>query len=431
MEWSPSLEQWQPPSEWGSNPNPLRAAHPVDAEAALQRLADSRHDWNSDSSYDSDELYIQYERPGHVTTFTALLAPFKDNQDRKNAGTEEPDYTSASSSLQSEILDDSGIDISEEIDPCGYFNLGSGVVWSRLSRMDAPGSTKVLEGKTWDMNDEGTEDIGGILSENECSPLDESPVYHNPSPFPDLKKYCDDDYTPSSMITENTLTDQTDRVASLAKHEANPSPISSKFPDNTCEGFWADLDLDLKDYSVELRDPAQSEGEHDTKKSLAIYNIMEDLDEMRDTKYEFDDPDRNFNAARLPKFNLIPSSALKNSVETQGRVCIVAPPGSPGVEMENKTNSPGTNGHRRWAQKKSPVNIAGLSPSQPQNRRDQTSPTMSEKSNEFRRKGKANRSNLTLSIPQKQALKMLPYRPRESGDVENCPSYTGIIEGQY
>ena len=435
MEWLPSLEQWQPPSGWLSDPYPLRAAHSVDAEAALQRLADRRLDWNSDSSFDSeDELYIQYERPSHVTTFHALLAPFEDNQDRKNAGTEEPDSTSASSSHQSEILDDSGTDISEDTDPCGYFNMGSGVVWSRLSRMDAPGSTKVLEGDILDVNDECSEEIDGILSENVCSPLDESPVHRNPGPFPDLKKDGDDDYTASSMTTENTLRDQTDELASLAKHEAYQSPTSSCFPDNTYEAFWTDLELDLKDYSVEHRNTeenAQGEGEHNIKESLPVYHIMKELDEMRDVKHEFDDPDRTFNAARLPKFNLIPSSALQNLVEIQGSVWKVPPPSSPGVEKKNKTNSPGTSGHRRWARKKSPVNMAGLSPSQPQNRRDQTSPTLSEKSNESRRKGKTDRSQLMLSIPQKRALKLLPYRLRESGEVENCPSCTDIIEDQY
>lgn len=452
LEWLPSLE-WQPPSQWSlslewlSHPNPLRAAPSVDAEAALHRLGDSRLDWSIGSSYDSeDELYTQYERPSSATSLPALLAPLEDDEDHKKASTEEPDPGFASSAYQSETLDYSLTENSEETDPYGYYSLGSSEVWSHSSKMDALDRTMMLEVEALDENDECTEDIEGILSENECSPLDESPVYFNPTPFPDLKKYGDDDNHPSSMITEDTLADQTDRLGLLAKHEAHPSSISPSFPDNACEGFWADLRLDLKDYSMECQNSeenGQSGGEHDTKNILGFYgDIMKEIDETRNLKHEFDDPDRTFNAAKLPKFNPIPSSALEKLVEVQEKVCKVDSPGSPGIKKENKTNSPGTNGHLRCTRKKPPVNKIGSSPSKPQDRRDATSPgkkvvcwandveyiekfspTLSEKSDGSKRREKTNRSKLVLSIPKQPAPRHVPYRLRKPGDMGNFPTY--------
>lgn len=448
LEWSPSSEKWQPRSEWSlpfdyaSHPNPSSAAHPVDAEAALYRLAGKRLGQSDGSWYDCEnELYIQYERSDDMTTFPALVAPFEDYQDRKNTGTEELESGSASGVQQFETIDGSFTGSIEETDPFGYFSLGSGVVWSRLFRMDAPGGTKILEGHALDVIDECSEGNEGILSENECSPLDENPVYLNPSPFPDLRKYGDDDYTLSSMFTDNNLMDQTFRLALLEKHEACSLPIKPNFCDHTNTDFWADLQLDLKDSFAERQNTekeSQSDVEHDTKKSSDFYdNIMQELDEMRDITHELDDPDRTFNAARLPKFNSIPSSALQNLVEIRGTEHVVASLGSPGVEKENKISSPGSSGHGRWARKRPTMNLARLSPYQPRYRGDQTSPgkkelhwasdveyieapspTLSEKSNESRRKEKTYRSKLTLSIPQEQVLKQLPYRLFKSSDVE-------------
>lgn len=414
------------------------AVHSVDAEAALHRLAERRPDWSSVSSYDSeDELYIQYERPGDVTSFPALLAPFEDDQERKNIGTEELNPGSIVSAPQSILLDDSSAESCEETDPYGYYSLGSGVVWSHLSNMDAPGSTKFLEGDATEEKDGCTEDS---LTENECSPFDEIPAYLNPSLFPDLNTDGDDDDSPSSMLTEHTLTDQIDRLRLLAKQEANPSPTSLCSSVNPFDGFRADLELNLKGYCAECHDfmqNAQNQGERDPMGFQTFNdNLMKGPDEMRDVKHEFNDPDRAFNAAKLPKFNSNPSPALKNLIEIQGRVWKEASPGPTVVEKENKTSSPGTSGHLR--RKKLPGNMIGRSSSKSQNRHDQTSPgkkgvwwandveyiekfspTSTEKSNESKRK--KSRSKLSLSIPKEPASKQLPYRLRKPSDTESYP----------
>ena len=433
--------------EWPS-PEPLMPGQSVDAEAALRRLAERKPDWSSVSSYDSeDELYIQYERPGDVTSFPALLAPFEDDQERKNAGSEELDPGLILSTHQSKIQDDRSIENCEETDPYGYYSLGSGVVWSRLSKMDAPGSTKFLEGDALDEKDECTE---GILSENECSPLDESPVYLNPSPFPDLKKDSDDDNSPSSIITEHTLTNQINQLTSLATQDADPSPTSSSPSVNLYEGFWTNLGLDLKGCSVQCqiaRKNAQGQGEHNTNESWSFYdNLTKGPDEIKEIKHEFDNPDRAFNAARLPRFNPIPSPAPENLIGGQGRPYHKGDsPGRTMIKKENKTNNPGASGHLRWSRKKRPVNMIGWSPSKPQNRGDQTSPgkkgvwwasdveyieksspTLSEMSNESKRK--AGLSKLSLNIPKELAPKQLSERRRKWDDAEYCSNY--ISEGQ-
>lgn len=439
--------EWSSTSEWPSPSGPLMTGHSVDAEAALRRLAERKPDWISESSYESeDELYIQYERPGDVTSFPALLAPFEDDQERKNAGSEELDPGSLLSAHQSEIQDDSYIENCEETDPYGYYSLGSGVVWSRLSKMDAPGSTKFLEGDALDEKDECTE---GILSDNECSPLDESPVYLNPSPFPDLKKDSDDGNSPSSIITEHTFTDQTSQPTSLATEDVGSSPTSSSPSVIYYEGFWTNLELDLKDCSVQYQtagENAQGQGENNTNEYWRYYdNPMKGPDEI-EINHEFDNPDRAFNAARLPNFNQIPSPAPENLVGGEGkRYHNGDSPGRTMIKKENETNNPGASGHPRWSRKKRPVNMIGWSPSQPQDRGDQTSPgkkgvwwasdveyieqsspTLSEESNESKRK--ANLSKLSLKIPKELAPKQLPERVRKWDDTEYCSNY--VLEGQ-
>ena len=429
--------------EWPSPAKSVMAGYVVDAEAALHRLTESKKDWSGLSSYDSeDELYIQDERPGDVTSFPAALEPTENDQECKNARTEEQDLGSTLSAHQSEVFDEPSTVLREEMDPYGYYSLGSGVVWSHLPQMDAPGGTKFLDEDASEGDDERIE---GILSDDECSPLDESSVYINPSPFPDLKKDSIDEEIPSSVITEHSLTDQVDRIALLDKQEADPAPISPSISVNSHERFWTDLVLDLKDYSVvsqAVEQNAQNQGDLDPKGSRKVPDgLMIDLDEMmREIKYELDDPDRAFNAARLPRFNSIPAPALQSLAEVQRRSCEGCSPGLIGIKKENKTTSTGRDDYQRSGQKKRPVNMVGWSSNRPQNRRDRTSPgkkgvwwaknieyiekcssPLTEKSNEV--KQETGRPKLSSPIPAHKVPKKLPYRPRKSGDVENRSGY--------
>lgn len=367
---------------------PPMANYFVDAEAALHRLRERNQDWTSLSSYDSeDELYIQYERPGDVTIFPAASAICK------SAGTEKLDPGSTLSSHPSEIFDDTCTENRRETNPYEYYGSESDIVWSSLSETDVPDSTKFLKGN--DDFEENDECIKGILSENECFPLDESPVYLNPSPFPDLKKSGEDEDSPSSIIAEDSRADQVDRVAFLHEQEANPSPASLNMSVNAYEGFWADLVLELKDYSLGYHGAeqnAQNQGAHEPKGSRTFYDdLMKELDDMRIIKHELNDPDRAFNAARLPRFNPTP------------------PPAPPSLV--------GRAGPRRGGQKKMPEMI-GWSWKKPQNRRDRTNaagrrgvwwasdveyiekpgPVLSETRNGVG--SETNRPNLFLGIPQ-------------------------------
>lgn len=416
--------------EW-SPLEPLMTGHLVDAEAALHRLIERNQDWSSTSSYDSDdELYIQYEKPGDVTSFPAASGPSIQDQERKSTGTEELDLGCALSPKQSRILEDAATGNREETDPYDYYSLGSGVVWSRLSKMDVPGSTEFLKADAVEGNNEGSK---CILSEDECTPLDESPVYLNPRPFPDLKEYRDDPDPTSSVITESSLTDQADRLALLAQQE---SPISPCLPVDAYERFWADLGQDCMGFIVKSQ-AAKKQGEQDPKGSQDIHDdLMVELDEMRVTRHELNDPDRAFNAARLPGFNSIPSTALQSLSEVQGRVFEGASPGPTSDKKEIKTTSSGRAAHRRSGRIKLPPKKTNCSPSKPKSGRDQTSPgkkgvwwasnveyidksnsVLTEKSNETKRG--AGRAKISINIPQEKVPKKFAYRLQGQSDMEN------------
>lgn len=317
------------PNEGSPSDLPV-AKNAIDAEAALDRLCERKQDWSSVSSYDSeDELSVLYERPGDVASFPAGLAPIEHDQKDKSADTEKPDHGFTLSAQQSDILVDTSKENREETDSLGYRSVDSGIACSPLSNTDeqVPGSTALLPKDALEENDGCIE---GILSENECSPLDESPIYTNPGPFPDLKEEDSDDESLPSGIIERALTDQVDRRTLVDKQEANPRIKSSYLFVNAFEGFWPDLGQDLRGSLAQYLDTyqnGQNYGENGIKESQDFADgLLRELEGMIRVGHESDDPERAFNAARLPMFNLVSS------------------PGPMGGEQENQING-ATDGH--------------------------------------------------------------------------------------
>lgn len=286
---------------------PSKMGHSVTVEAARDKLDKRNQEWSSISSYDSeDEIYFLHEIPNVTSNSQVTSTSSMNGQKHMSRITiqVDPRYSSSKGAIEY----DAAVRDHKETSRCDSSPEETNLVWSRLSKMDESRSTEYLKAHVYHGNDQYSR---SILLKDEYSPLDENRLYLNPRPFPGLNRHHEQSHTPSSILTEPSLVDQVDRLALLALQEAHSAPESPISPADAFTGFWADLRQDLKENIIdcqteELRAGNQEEQNH--KETLhRVEDVLKELEEMKLSKYELDDPDRPFNAARLPGFN---SSAL-------------------------------------------------------------------------------------------------------------------------
>ena len=299
------------------------AGYPAAVEAALHMPIEGSPDWSSISSFDSEaELEFQHDIPSDVAWSPVSLASLINGQKGKNPITTETDPRSISSQPGGARYP--ATKDYEQMDQFGSPSTDTDEVRSRLPKFDESRSPKFLKAYAIQGSAESNT---RVISEDECAPLDDSPSFTNPRPFPDLNRHRDHSDTILSTLTEHSLTRQVDRLALLDRQEANlvpespVSPMSPVSPEDAFLGFWADLRQNLKEYIPDQEaeeTKARIQGGQNLKETWHCFeDVMTDLEEIKRSKYDSDDPDRAFNAARLPAFNSISSRGPQSLRQTQ------------------------------------------------------------------------------------------------------------------
>jgi hypothetical protein len=363
------------------------AGHSGAVEAVLHRLIEGHQKWSSTSSYDSeDDVNIHYQEPCLGPSFSVVSAPSIDDHEGRNTGTKEVVPGEILSVDQSGILEEDDTRKYEETNHFSPDSLDAAGIWSRISKMDESRSTEFLKAMAVQRN---YEDGNCALSEDECAPIDDSPVYLNPRPFPDLNGYRNDPNSASSMIPEVPLTVQVDRLALFAQQEANAEPDLPSSPEDAFAGFWADLGQELREYILGRQAAeanAHNQGGHNSTESWPCFeDMLKEINEVQSRRHEWDDPDRAFNAARLPCFNSVSSGARLDVPQvneggwggsSSGPACGIkeAAPGNTACDItEVGASKSGITAHEHSAGIKAASTKVDAT-CRPQDGRDQTSP---------------------------------------------------------
>lgn len=290
---------------------PPMTGHSATVEAALHRLIEGKQEWSNISSYDSEEDEPVHEEPCGATNLPIISTLWLDGQEHKDiAGNEGGDF----GLNRRDIIHDSYKNRGGEKYQFEIAYLETGDFWSRVCKMDESRSTEFPGARPaprrFGFN-------GSMISESEYGSIDDKSVYLNPCPFPDLELLGP--VSPFSKVSETSLTDQGKPLAPLTQKDNYTNSEALILPENTFSGFWSDLGQDLREY-IEGRQAAErnfhKQGGIDSKESLPCFDeMLKEAAEIKIARYEniirheVDDQDRAFNAARLPKFNSIPSKA--------------------------------------------------------------------------------------------------------------------------
>jgi hypothetical protein len=285
---------------------PPMTGHSATVEAALHRLIEGNEDWSNIPSCDTEEDEYVHEEPGGAANLSTISTPWQNDQGYKDRVGDEATPDDFSSLNRPDILEDSSMKDGEETYQFELSSLEAGEFWNRVCNMGESRSTEFIIPGNFETN-------CCIISESECTPIDESPIYLNPRPFPNLDEQLQGPVSAFSMASETSLMDSVDRLALYTPEDSDADSEALILPENAFSGFWSDLGQDLREYIVGRQAAernAHNQGECDPKHSWHCFeDILKELAEIESTRHELDDQDRAFNAARLPCFNSTPSKA--------------------------------------------------------------------------------------------------------------------------